>query len=142
MRIDDAQLALIATDGERAYPNECCGALFGSGGDVARAMPIENRFDGAEQYHRFQISPQDYMRCEREAVRLGLDLIGFYHSHPDCPAAASEYDRDHALPNMHYLIVSVKSGKAADNRSWVLSGDRAQFKEEEINGEAIHPDRA
>jgi proteasome lid subunit RPN8/RPN11 len=142
MRIDGAELDIIAADGERAYPYECCGALFGSGDEVARVLPIENDFEGAEQYHRFQISPRDYMKCEREAIRLGLDLIGFYHSHPDCPAVASEYDREHALPNIHYLIVSVKSGKTADTKSWVLSEDRAEFKEEHINGEAFHPDRA
>jgi proteasome lid subunit RPN8/RPN11 len=72
------------------------------------------------------------MRAERTAARKGLDVLGFYHSHPDHFAEPSDYDREHALPNWSYPIVSVQKGKAAEIRSWLLSDTRESYIEEVI----------
>jgi proteasome lid subunit RPN8/RPN11 len=132
----------IRTEAEGAYPNECCGILLGttlpgkpSGGDqrvVAGIIPIRNSREEAEQYHRFQIEPEDLMRAEVEARKRGQDVLGFYHSHPDHPARPSDFDREHALPFYSYIIVAADKGKAGDFTSWELRPDRSQFIQEEI----------
>ena len=92
----------IRKAGAEAYPNECCGILFGSEVDCGHAVkalkPIDNARESGEQYHRFLITAEDMMQAELEARKLGLDIVGFYHSHPVHPARPSDYDRDHALP--------------------------------------------
>ncbi|MBM4423365.1 MAG: M67 family metallopeptidase [Chloroflexi bacterium] len=119
---------------EAAYPNEGAGILIGAANGESKTAqairPFANNFESGEQYHRYLITAQDMLDGEMEAERLGLDVIGVFHSHPDHPAQASEYDREYALPWYSYLIVSVQKGKAANARSWVLSDDRSKFNEE------------
>ncbi len=131
----------IRTHGETAYPNECCGVLIGevddAGGKTARsALTIDNAREDDEQYHRFLITPEDMMKAEQAARAMKLDVIGFYHSHPDHPSAPSGYDKDHALPFYSYVIVSVDKGKAQILTSWELTDDRTEFIQEEINKES------
>jgi proteasome lid subunit RPN8/RPN11 len=126
----------IRADGEKVYPNECCGFLIGEVDKagvktVKLAQSIDNARDDGEQYHRFLIKPEDMLRAEQTARSMKLDVIGFYHSHPDHPAAPSDYDKDHALPFYSYVIVSVKQGKSEDLTSWELTPDRAEFLREE-----------
>lgn len=122
---------------QAAYPNEGAGILIGSadgdGTKVVQAVkPFGNNFESGEQYHRYLITAKDMLDGELEAERLGLDVVGVFHSHPDHPAIASEYDREYALPWYSYLIVSVQKGAAADKKSWLLSDDRAKFNEETV----------
>ncbi|MDR3280126.1 MAG: M67 family metallopeptidase [Synergistaceae bacterium] len=133
--LPDSASAAIMSEGERAYPNECCGALLGSMDDsggrvVSEILPIHNGRETEEQYHRFVIGPDDFMASEKTARARGLDVIGFYHSHPDHPAVPSDYDREHALPWYSYVIVAVKSGVSGDLTSWELDGDRSRFIKE------------
>jgi proteasome lid subunit RPN8/RPN11 len=72
------------------------------------------------------------LAANKEARALGLDVGGYYHSHPDHPARPSEFDRDHAWPGLSYVIVSVEGGKEKDTQSWRLSDDRERFEEEVI----------
>lgn len=115
------------------YPNEGGGFLLGrrSEGviDIVDVIAIENVFEAEEQYHRYAMTPQDWMRLEDEADARGLTLVGYFHSHPDSPAVPSEYDREHALPNFIYIIVQVQAGVAVDTRVWLLAEDRARFHE-------------
>ena len=117
---------------ESSYPNEGGGFLLGSVQDgtvtVQAIMQVENTFAEEEQYHRYAMTPQDWMRLEDEADERGLSLIGYYHSHPDSPAIPSEYDREHALPNFVYVITSVMMAKATDMRVWRLRPDRSAFE--------------
>ncbi len=121
---------------QAAYPNEGAGVLLGSpdgdGKTVKAIKPFGNNFESGEQYHRYLITAQDMLAGETEAERLGLDVVGIFHAHPDHPAQASEYDREYALPWYSYLIVSVQKGKAAYAQSWVLSDDRKKFNEEKV----------
>jgi len=128
----------IRTDGETAWPNECCGVLIGEVDNtgvktVKRTLTIDNAREGGEQYHRFLITPEDMMNAEKTARTMKLDVIGFYHSHPDHPSAPSGYDKDHALPFYSYVIVSVDKGKAQVLTSWELTDDRIDFIQEKIN---------
>jgi len=127
----------IRTHGETAYPNECCGVLIGEvdmGGvkTAIRALTIDNAREDGEQYHRFLITPEDMLRAEQTAGSMKLDVIGFYHSHPDHPSEPSGYDKDHALPFYSYIIISVDKGKAQVLTSWELMDDRVDFIQEKI----------
>jgi len=134
IRIAPDLLGAIHAHAGATYPEECCGALLGRAGDeriVTAVVPIDNARED-ERRRRFLVTPDDYRRVEGEAARRGLDLLGFYHSHPDHPARPSEYDREHALPWHSYVIVAVAAGRAGDTTSWVLSDDRAHFEAEAL----------
>lgn len=128
----------INGEAEKSYPNECCGFIFGSmNAEEKYAKQIvasQNSSNKSEQYHRFEINPEEMMKAERFARQNNLDIIGFYHSHPDCQAVPSEYDRAHALPIYSYIIVSVIQGKAEEALSWDLDKgtDYSQFQSEII----------
>ena len=118
---------------EAGYPNEVGGFLLGEltkdSVAVREIIQIENVFEKEEQFHRYAMTPKDWMKLEDQADERGLTLVGYYHSHPDSPAIASIYDRDHALPNFTYIITSVVNGKAVDQKVWYLRDDRSQNDE-------------
>ncbi len=120
-----------------AYPNEGCGFLLGltEGDDtlITGFIPVRNERlsdDGAR--NRFLISPVDFRRAEATARRLGIEVTGTCHSHPDTAAVPSEFDREHALPWFRYLIVSVVDGKPVQSRVYRLVSDRSRFEELEL----------
>lgn len=118
---------------ERAYPEEGAGFLIGSNGTVESILPLQNAREDEARHNRFLITPEDYLNAELTADRLGLSLIGVFHSHPDCPNVPSDYDREWAQPFFSYIITRVDLGKAVSCRSWRLAEDRSQFEEEEIH---------
>ena len=128
----------IAAHGERDYPYECCGLLLGSfsedgtGKICAETYQISNAREEEAKRNRFLIRPEELMRGEKYAATKGLDVIGFYHSHPDDRAVPSAYDLDHAWPVYSYILVAVKSGRAEDLLSWEMQPDRSRFNGEEI----------
>jgi proteasome lid subunit RPN8/RPN11 len=135
LTIATADLEAIRAHAERSYPEECCGLLLGhdgpAGAAVAAIRPAENsRSDRRE--NRFEILPETVLAVHREARQRGLAVIGTYHSHPDHPAAPSEFDREHAWPGLSYLIVSVRRGAAGEAKSWRLRDDRAVFDGEPV----------
>lgn len=131
MKITKGLLAAIHQHLENGYPHEACGVLLGRGQTVTEIVPATNtRTDSA--HNRYLIDPRDYMRIERDADQRGLQVLGIYHSHPDCPARPSQYDLDHAWPDLTYLIVSVMQGKATENLAWRLRDDRSQFDPEPV----------
>jgi proteasome lid subunit RPN8/RPN11 len=124
----------IREHGARDYPNEACGAMLGADGDVrqVRALfPLVNRRDDSPR-NRFSVTADDVRDAERAAAGRGLELIGWYHSHPDHPARPSEYDREFAWPWYSYVIVSVARGRPLEMASWRLADDRSRFLPEEI----------
>jgi len=128
----------IAAHGERDYPYECCGLLLGSflengkGKICAETYQISNSREEEAKRNRFLIRPEELIRGEKYAASKGLDVIGFYHSHPDHPAVPSVYDLDHGWPVYSYIVVAVKSGRAKDLLSWEMQSDRSRFNGEEI----------
>jgi proteasome lid subunit RPN8/RPN11 len=135
--INEENLRNIEKHGERDYPNECGGLLIGSLAangkkTIVELMPMENASAEGTRHNRVLILPKDLMRAERYAREKNLDVIGYYHSHPNARAFPSQFDLDHALPVWSYIIVSVLEGEAADLRSWEMEADRSKFNEEEI----------
>lgn len=134
--IAEAQLKEIREHGVRDYPYECCGLLLGrfaeSGKVVTETYPISNAREESAKRNRFLITPEELMRGERYARDRDLEVVGFYHSHPDSPAVPSNYDLEHAWPTYSYIIVSTSDGASSDLFSWEQEPDRSRFNEEEI----------
>ena len=127
IEIPPAVLAQIGRHARETYPEECCGALVGRvDGDgvkeVARLAPAVNR--RTDDPHRYLIAPDDLRRLELTLRTEGLDIMGYYHSHPDHPAVPSAFDAEHAWPWYSYLIVRVDAGRGAEVASWLLDDDR------------------
>jgi proteasome lid subunit RPN8/RPN11 len=120
---------------EQTYPEECCGMMLGfsKGGIhfIEEVIKIDNRQD-ENRRRRFFITPDQYRQAEQLARKWKMELLGFYHSHPDHPAAPSVFDTDHALPWFTYVIVSVEQGKAAAMTAWLLNEERSRFHERVI----------
>ena len=123
--------AAIRAHGRRAFPHECCGALLGRDNVVREAFALPNTTEEGPR-RRFLVRPDDYRAAEHRARETGLELLGFYHSHPDHPAQPSRYDLDHAWPSFSYVIVSVMAGEDTLLTSWRLRDDRSGFDEEEV----------
>jgi proteasome lid subunit RPN8/RPN11 len=140
LRLDREGEALIRAHAEETYPHECCGFLIGrAAGDEREARRVtraDNQRSDSPR-NRYLISPEAYLRAEQEAEEGGLEVIGFYHSHPDAPPRPSEFDRSHALPGCSYVIVGVEGGRAGDLRSWLLADDHRAFAEEPIRREGV-----
>jgi proteasome lid subunit RPN8/RPN11 len=137
-------LRRMEAHGEAAYPEEGAGFLMGPDGarrEATAILPLPNEREDGARHNRFLIGPRDYLRAELEADRLGLTLIGVFHSHPDHPNRPSEYDREWAQPFFSYIITSVNNGLAAGSRSWRLTEDRSAFEEEAIHAVAASDSR-
>jgi proteasome lid subunit RPN8/RPN11 len=126
---------MIEHHAAETYPHECCGALYGEATDrgfaVVEAVPFPNTTSEGPR-RRFLIQPSDYRAAEAHALATRRTLIGFYHSHPDHPARPSQYDLDHAWPNMLYTITAVRAGHPELTTAWQLREDRSQFDERSI----------
>ena len=124
----------VRTDAE-TYPHECCGALLGKDGDDdargAGSVPLINRRDDSPR-NRFSITAGDFRAGRARREEAGLELVGWYHSHPDHPARPSEFDREHAWPWYSYVIVSVANGEAEDDDVLAAEDDRTRFGPEKI----------
>jgi proteasome lid subunit RPN8/RPN11 len=127
-------LETIRDHGRDTYPEECVGALLGRKGEPACVVGIERmeNIRTEERARRYEISPKDYIRVEGLASEKSLALLGFYHSHPDHPAAPSAYDREHAFPFFHYLVCAVAGGRPGDVTAWTLSEESGEFEREPI----------
>jgi proteasome lid subunit RPN8/RPN11 len=126
-----AVAAAIRDHGRQTFPFECCGAMLGRDGVVLEAHALANTTEEGPR-RRFLVRPDDYRAAEKRAREAGLDLLGFYHSHPDHPARPSQYDLDHAWPSFSYVIVSVMAGEDKALTSWRLKEDRSAFDEEPV----------
>ena len=128
----------IKEHAQKDYPYECCGILLGKfeNGEktVTEVLEISNEKEEENRHNRYLIPSSKILETELYAIKNGLDIVGFYHSHPDHSAIPSAYDVEHALPVYSYLIVSVYDSKAVDFTISVLTPDRAKFEKELIKG--------
>jgi proteasome lid subunit RPN8/RPN11 len=134
LRLNDTLLDRLRHEGERSYPGECCGVLAGRPGnanEVLRLLPVENQ--RTDDPHRYLIGSDDLRRIEAEVGRMGLEVLGFYHSHPDHPAVPSRFDLEHAWPWYSYVILRVERGSATEAASWQLSDDRSSMQPETLD---------
>lgn len=140
LKITRAIYGAIRAHGEETYPHECCGALLGrptaEGWRIEASVKAGNiRTDSA--HNRYQIAPAELVKIEREARKMGLTIVGFYHSHPDHPAQWSPTDiaEAHWL-GCSYVITAVEKGKATVTNSFLLAGateEDKRFEQETID---------
>jgi proteasome lid subunit RPN8/RPN11 len=134
----------VRAHGEQTYPHECCGVLLGhstpEGWQVNSAVRAGNtRTDSA--HNRYQIAPVELVKIQREASRQGLDIAGFYHSHPDHPAQWSPTDFAEAhWIGCSYVITEVAQGKAQVTNSFLLAGTTEEDKRFENETIAVGED--
>lgn len=121
---------------QATYPNECCGAMIGSfdeGAKVVReAVPMQNSYQGAQR-SRYELRPEDLLAADRAARDKGLDLIGIFHSHPDCDAYFSETDLRNSCPWYSFVVLSVKEGKFDHAASFLPNPDQTAAEKEELS---------
>ena len=123
----------IDAHGTEGYPDEICGIMLGAQADHvvtevrrARNIIVERSQD------RYEIDPRDHIRIQREADATGLDIVGYYHSHPDHPAQASRFDTERAWSGYVYVIVSIQGGKPVDANAFVAEQDGGPFRPEPL----------
>lgn len=134
IRLSEALVEGIRREGQLAYPAECCGVLggrmAGENKEVSRLAPMVNR--RTDDPRRYLISPEDLLRTTADLRQASLEVLGYYHSHPDHPAAPSEFDSANAWPWYSYIIVRVEQGRAAELTSWVLEEDCSAMRQESL----------
>ena len=120
---------------EAKFPNECCGAMIGKiDGDrkeVLAAMRLENSSAGS-QATRYELRPEDLLAADKEARRQGMDLIGIYHSHPDCDAYFSKTDLQNSCPWYSFVVLSIQKGEFHNANSWLPNFDQTEAAKEEL----------
>jgi proteasome lid subunit RPN8/RPN11 len=133
MKIAVSAFEDIRAHGAEGYPNEICGIMVGPRGEGrvtevrrARNIIVDRSRD------RYEIDPRDHIRIQREADADGLDIVGYYHSHPDHPAQASRFDTERAWAGYVYLIVSIENGKPVDANGFVADKDGGPFRPEHL----------
>lgn len=136
--LEAERLAEIRRHGMADYPYECCGLLLGRYEPdgrkvVVETYPISNAREESAKRNRFLIRPEELLKGERYASSQKLEVVGFYHSHPDSPAVPSQYDLEHAWPTYSYIIVKTTAAEASDLFSWEQRADRSCFDQEEIS---------
>jgi proteasome lid subunit RPN8/RPN11 len=142
IEISTEQLQIIYSHAEAIYPEECCGILIGTlkhhtDKVVIEVIPTINTWETSSdeisrtKHSRYIIPSQEIFHAQKRAENLQLEIIGFFHSHPDTVAIPSECDREQAWEIYSYPIISVIQGKAESIASWTLD-DRRIFQPEEI----------
>ena len=138
VRISKELAKNIEDHGRQCYPEECCGIMIGKRVGELRVVGGTFELDNSQEENRkrrFFVTPKEYMRAEKVAAENGMELLGFYHSHPDHPAIPSEYDREHALPWFTYIVLAVAKGEPKVMTAWELSESRDRFLEKHLSVE-------
>jgi proteasome lid subunit RPN8/RPN11 len=135
IRIEPQPWADMVAHARQSYPYECCGAMLGAidhGRKLVRqALPLENAFKG-EQATRYQLRPEDLLAADSAARRRGMDLIGIYHSHPDCDAYFSETDLKNSCPWYSFVVLSIQNGEFHHANSWLPDFEQTGAAKEEL----------
>lgn len=136
LKINQDDYKAIRQHGEETYPHECCGVLLGRSGDDSRAVEQTVRCGNTRSdspHNRYHIAPQELVRIQRQARETGLEIVGFYHSHPDHPAQWSRTDLAEAhWIGCSYVITSVEKGAAKITNSFHLAGTDEESKHFEL----------
>src|SRR5487761_1476018 len=135
IRINSEAARVMIAHAQSTFPDECCGVMIGSiDGDsktVTAAFPLENAYQG-KQEDRYEIRPEDLLAADKKARSAGLDLIGIFHSHPDCDAYFSKTDLENSCPWYSFVVLSVKGGKFDHAASFLPNADRTAAEKEDL----------
>ena len=133
LRIEAQPWAEMVAHAQATYPNECVGVMVGASADgiktVSHALAMENVSPGLQRI-RYTLDAKDLLAAEHEAQRRALDVIGIYHSHPDCGAYFSETDLKNSCPWYSFVVISVRKGRIADARSFLPDAEQTKAESE------------
>ena len=136
IRIEREPWDVMVAHARQAYPNECCGAMLGSISDdvkiVREALPLENEFSGP-QAARYELRPEDLLAADKAARERKMDLIGIYHSHPDCDAYFSQTDLKNSCPWYSFVVLSIQKGEFNHANSWLPNFEQTEAAKEELS---------
>jgi proteasome lid subunit RPN8/RPN11 len=128
--------AFMVAHAQHTYPNECCGAMLGSTDDglklVSEAIPLRNAFEGA-QAARYELRPEDLLAADRAARERRMELIGIYHSHPDCDAYFSQTDLKNSCPWYSFVVLSIRNGEFHHANCWLPNVEQTAAEKEELS---------
>ena len=132
LKISKPEYEAIRRHGEETYPHECCGVLLGQAEDDGRTVTKTIRCENTRSdspHNRYHIAPQELVRVQRQAREDGLEIVGFYHSHPDHPARWSQTDLAEAhWIGCSYVITGVERAQAKITNSFLLGGETEENK--------------
>ena len=135
IKIEQAAWDVMVSHARSTYPNECCGAMLGSvDGDqksVQVAVVLENAFEGAQGTF-YQLRPEDLIKADAEARRQDMDLVGIFHSHPDCDAYFSKTDLENSCPWYSFVVLSIQKGEFHHANSFLPDPDQTVAVQEEL----------
>ncbi len=121
---------------EATFPNECCGVMVGRTDEAGKkqvtgAVAMENAYKGVQE-DRYEIRPEDLLAADKGARAEGLDLIGIFHSHPDCDAYFSKTDLENSCPWYSFVVLSIKKGKFDHAASFLPNADQTAAEKEDL----------
>jgi len=122
---------LMVSHVEGTFPKEGCGLMIGSDGYVQEAVPLPNSYTGPQEDF-FVIDPKDLHRVDQQSRSRGLDVLGVFHSHPDCDAYFSKRDLEHSCPWFSYVVLSIKKGRFDHANSYRPDFDQTAAPKEEL----------
>ena len=135
IRIESEPWAAMVAHARASYPNECCGAMLGStDGEtklVRESIALQNSFEGA-QAARYELRPEDLLAADKAARDRHMDLIGIYHSHPDCDAYFSITDLQNSCPWYSFVVLSIQKGEFHHANSFLPNFDQTDAPKEEL----------
>ena len=135
IRIESEPWAAMVAHARASYPNECCGAMLGStDGEtklVRESIALQNAFEGA-QAARYELRPEDLLAADKAARERHMDLIGIYHSHPDCDAYFSTSDLQNSCPWYSFVVLSIQKGEFHHANSFLPNFDQTDAPKEEL----------
>jgi proteasome lid subunit RPN8/RPN11 len=135
IKINSEAWKTMVDHAQSTFPDECCGVMVGriEGQDklVTSAFALENTYKG-KQEDRYEIRPEDLLAADKNARAEGLDLIGIFHSHPDCDAYFSKTDLENSCPWYSFVVLSVKGGKVDHANSFLPNADQTAAEKEEL----------
>jgi proteasome lid subunit RPN8/RPN11 len=135
IRIESEPWAAMVAHARTTYPNECCGAMLGTiDGElktVRVSMQLQNAFEGA-QAARYELRPEDLLAADKAARERRMDLIGIYHSHPDCDAYFSKTDLQNSCPWYSFVVLSIQKGEFHPANSWLPNFEQTDAAKEEL----------
>lgn len=135
IRVEPEPWAAMVAHARASYPNECCGAMLGAtDGDaktVRQAIALQNAFEGA-QATRYELRPEDLLAADKAARERKMDLIGIYHSHPDCDAYFSTTDLQNSCPWYSFVVLSIQKGEFHHANCFLPNFDRTEAPKEEL----------
>ncbi len=136
IKVEPEAWGVMVAHAEKTYPDECCGAMVGETADdgtktVKLAVPMRNSYEGPQE-DRYELHPEDLLAADREARARGLDLIGIFHSHPDCDAYFSQTDLKNSCPWYSFVVLSVQKGRFHHANSFLPDADQTVAEKEEL----------